>query len=413
MKNNSTITVITYIVLFIFLTNSCNKKDNLPLNVIPLANTVGRYDILNLSDFATEIKYIPLETNDSTLIGTIGQIRCENGKILVLHSNACHLFDISGKIYRKLGQLGQGPDDYLHLLNVGMHENFIFIHDSHKLLIYNTNGDLVENIKLRTEVNPVFTEHGSFRIIPLKKDTFIMDVVSMIGTYPNAILFETNHSVLKLIKEYPNYVKIDKLRGGIHGIEMGILYRYKDEIRLYKGINDTIFTIGQNLEMKGAFVFESGKYRIPLSFIERKEGEWQSDYRKKFIWPRPVCESLNHLFISFDFGNHAPEPFEFISRSGFTVINDDVCSVFEKRTGALTLMRQPIKGKLGFKNDIDGGPVIWPKYISSENELVTYIQPEEFMEYYNKIDNPSAALKEIAENISPFDNPIVIVAKLK
>ena len=87
--------------------------------------------------------------------------------------------------------------------------------------------------------------------------------------------------------------------------------------------------------------------------------------------------------------------------------------IFDKRNGELTLMSRPIKEKLGFKNDIDNGLVIWPHYISSNNELVTFIQPEEFMEYYSLINNPSDKLKEIANKIKLDDNPIVIIAKLK
>ena len=76
-------------------------------------------------------------------------------------------------------------------------------------------------------------------------------------------------------------------------------------------------------------------------------------------------------------------------------------------------MKQPVKTKLGFKNDIDGGPVIWPGYISSKNELVTYLSAEEFLEHVEQMKDPSPKLAELAKRIKPDDNPIVIIAKLK
>ena len=167
-----------------------------------------------------------------------------------------------------------------------------------------------------------------------------MIVSAMKRYYPTAILFEINQSKLNVVKEYPSYM-LDKIRAGIDGGEIGVMYRFK-----------------------------------------------------------------------FDFGNQAPESFEVVGRQN-NYFNTNVNGIFDKRTGKLTLMLQPIKGKLGFKNDIDGGPVLWPKYISSNNELVTYIQPIEFMEYYAKIENPSAELTAIANKIKWDDNPIVIVAKLK
>ena len=135
------------------------------------------------------------------------------------------------------------------------------------------------------------------------------------------------------------------------------------------------------------------------------------------IIPHSIFESFNHLFIGFFFGNHAPEPFDYIKTWRGTnprpATNYSVLSVFDKRTGELSLMNQPIKGQLGFKNDIDNGPVIWPQYISSNNEMITHISVEDFLEYYNKSEKPTPQLAEIAGRIKEDDNQIIIVAKLK
>jgi len=81
------------LILFTFLIVSCsNKKDTLPHNIIPVASTVGNYKKLNLSEYATDIKYIPLETNDSVLVSDIIRIVYENGKILLIRSHDELLF---------------------------------------------------------------------------------------------------------------------------------------------------------------------------------------------------------------------------------------------------------------------------------------------------------------------------------
>ena len=95
------------------------------------------------------------------------------------------------------------------------------------------------------------------------------------------------------------------------------------------------------------------------------------------------------------------------------VTDSRVFGLFDKRSGELKLMNQPVKKKLGFNNDMDGGPVIWPAYISTNDELVSFIHPEEFIEYYDKIPHPSAGLTEIANKIEWDDNPIIIITKLK
>lgn len=213
---------------------------------------------------------------------------------------------------------------------------------------------------------------------------------------------------------------INKPRGGFTSSELGSMYRFKDDVRIYKPINDTIFTISQDAKIKDAFILELGKYGPTLSYFERKEigGDLNEMIRQrnslsqKFIFINTIYESRNHLFFKFTFGNHAPEPFEYVGFFGNS-ISSEVCGVFDKFSGKLALMRQPIKGKLGFKNDIDNGPVIFPHYLSSNNELVTYISVEDFLDYYEKIDKPTPQMAEIAKNIKIDDNHIVIIAKLK
>ena len=423
MKQNTNIIAIGFLIFFLLLTASCSrKKEARALNVIPVASTVGDYSILNLSDFASDIRYIPLETNDSILLGGIYKIICERDKILIgdiyglSGTGAYSLFDNNGKFLRKIGRHGQGPGEYVQTSDFWMDEHFIYLQDKIKLLIYDFNGQLVETRKLLSEMisekyTPIHESHS--KIISLNKDTFVLDVTSMTETYPKAILLETYQSGMKIIKEYSSHVKIDKVRPALFANEEATLYRFNDEVRTYKIINDTIFTIGQDTEMQDAFIIDFGKYRLPLSYIEGKEGRSDNSI-KNFIRLYRFRESLNYLFIQFDFGNHAPEPIEGINVQGNPYSLGDVYGVFDKRTGALALMRQPIKGILGFKNDIDDLlPVFWPKYISPNNEMVTNISAEEFLNYYKKVENPTLQMTEIAKNIKWDDNDIVVVVKLK
>jgi len=119
-----------------------------------------------------------------------------------------------------------------------------------------------------------------------------MNVYSADKHYPKAVLFETYQSEAAVIKEFPNYIVLNKLRPGNYGYEMGFLYRYNDNIRVYKGINDTIFTIGQNLEMNVAYIFDRGRYKPTIAFLERKE---DSKNYNNYIEPNRIYESHNHI----------------------------------------------------------------------------------------------------------------------
>jgi len=61
-----------------------------------------------------EIKYIPLETSDLSLIAEIKKIIYEDEKIIIDdNDNNCYLFDDNGNIICKIGSMGRGPNEYL------------------------------------------------------------------------------------------------------------------------------------------------------------------------------------------------------------------------------------------------------------------------------------------------------------
>lgn len=148
----------------------------------------------------------------------------------------------------------------------------------------------------------------------------------------------------------------------------------------------------------------------------------QEDYATvNYIYSEDIKESEDYLFLTFSFGNNAPEKFEEkINALGQGVrytrslTNVSVHALFDKNTGRLTLMNQPVKHKhFGFRNDLDNGPVFWPKYISGKDEMVTWFSADKFLSIYETLPNPSAELKTIAEKLAPDDNPVLMVVKLK
>lgn len=405
------------LVFFTCITLSCgHKKEPFSSNVIPVASAVGSYHLLNLSQYALDIKYIPLETEESSLIAGIQQIVYEDEKIVISddYSNG-YLFDNNGAFQCRVGSIGRGPGEYRYISDILIYDHLIFLNDSRQMIIFNANGRLVESILLRSPELPA--EYLIRNVLPLKKDTYVMDVVTMRNQhYPKAILLESHNSTLRPIKEYPSYVQLNKniSSGGYSSNEVAKMYRFRDEIRTYKYINyDTLFTIGQDTEMKAAFIFELGEFKPTLEYFNGR------DYSRgmHIICPDIILESNNHLFITFRFGDHAPEPFTYMFAPPGSVpwerINKNVCGVFDKSTGELVLMSQPVKRKLGFKNDVDNGPVIWPHYISSNDELVTFISAEEFLDHLGKMEKPTPQMVEISKRIDIDDNPIVIIAKLK
>lgn len=407
-------------LLFIFFISSCDNMTEARMkNVIPVESSVGNYKIVNIAEYADEIEYIPLETNESSLISEIKQIIYEDGSILIAdRANNCYLFDNTGRFIRNIGGLGNGLGEYLPVIQIFKCDSFVYVIDVAKMSIYDENGIFIDKYDFQPDRIPVkYTEHYMFRLSPLNENMFVMNTISMDGDYPKAIVFKIDQNKIKIINEYKNNIKLDKPKKTLSTDELGLIYNFKKNTRIYKIINDTIFSINSDSKIEGLYIFELGKYKPSISFLEGKEETNNImdyfDIRNKYIFPIKIIESNNNLFIEFNFGKHTPELIKSINRQGVEYNITEVYSVFDKKTGVLTLMKQPIKGKLGFKNDIDNGPTIWPNYISSNDEMIAYLSPEEFMEYYTKIESPTAQMTEVATKIKEDDNPILMIVKIK
>lgn len=99
------------IVASLFLSAcSGSKTADGQLNVIPLEAAIDNPARLNVSDCFSQVSYIPLETNDSCLVGQAPRVQVIKDKILVsTNQNQCLMFDRTGKFIRQVGHVGNDP----------------------------------------------------------------------------------------------------------------------------------------------------------------------------------------------------------------------------------------------------------------------------------------------------------------
>ena len=406
----------TISILCLFSLYSCVNENDVEDFSISVADEFGTYNVLNLSDYVKDIRYIPLETNDSVLLREIKSLIYEDEKIMLLDRNSsnCWVFDNNGDFFRKIGQKGQGPNEYIVISQIFFNEGLIFLNATpHMLLVYDMNGNFIKKVERPNNLRDLSVINS---LQMLNSNVFLADNVSYELIYrPQMLLIEVNDDTSKIVKTFVDPIKIEKEFEGYSLGEATCFHRFNDNIRFHRGSNcDTIYTIGKDLEIKDAFIFNFGKYKPTMDFIV--SGRKGRDRNIDPITVDLILESSNYLFIKFGFYRNAPEPFLYwrhFTQRKIEVPNSSVLGLYEKNTGKLNLMKQPIKGELGFCNDVDGCAVIWPQYISTKGEIVTSITADAFLDFYDKIDNPSSELIELAEKINPDDNPIIIVAKLK
>ena len=403
-----------FILLFSISFTSCHiKKKEIDKTVIPVISAMGSGKILNLSEYAKDIRYIPLETNDSVLIKHITQcIYVDNRIVINDNRDICWLFDTNGKFISALGKKGNGPNEYLTVKKISTiyNENKIILDlRPKKIQIYDLEGKLINQFKYPSTLN---SGDGIASVVYLSPNTYFADIVSYHNMRNRGLAFETKNDTAKILTIYPTFTNIVK-RSENYSItfeECAWLGQYKGEFRFCKPLNDTIFTMSTDFQLKKKYVFDFGKYKLPVKYLIEKESD------KEFIALKDISESSNYLFMRLRMFNCAPESFEFIANEAgltFRHVNNHVCAVFEKSTGDLTLLNQAKKKKLGFFNDIDGGPFFWPKYISSDEKMIAYFTAEDFLEYYSEMETPSQAVSALVRKLKIDDNPVLMVVSLK
>lgn len=99
-----------------FLITSCQSNQNGGTQTINLTKGLKNDRKINLSEIATNIEYIPLETTEYSYTGTIKKVKFCNGFIFILESKekVIQIFDNKGEHIKEINKCGKGPGEYIN-----------------------------------------------------------------------------------------------------------------------------------------------------------------------------------------------------------------------------------------------------------------------------------------------------------
>lgn len=158
MKN---ITITLFLSIIISCSSSSKKIDtstiseNNELYIVNIDDTAIE-DYIYLSSFFKDVETIILETNDDCLIGEVNSLRVLDNYIIVTDrkiANSIFIFDKKGNFLHKIGQIGQGPGEYINISDssIDFEKNEIYLLDfaSDEVLKYNiSSGEFIKSIYL-------------------------------------------------------------------------------------------------------------------------------------------------------------------------------------------------------------------------------------------------------------------------
>lgn len=136
MKHRFISLLIGSILLFVLgCTNTLTKQDTIIDSSQP--HLIKQ---CKLSDIISQVQFIPLETNDSVLVGNISKIKQRNGNFYILADGLLLKFSPDGKFERNMVGIGGGPLEVPAIADYDVYKDKLYILSPGKILeIDNSN----------------------------------------------------------------------------------------------------------------------------------------------------------------------------------------------------------------------------------------------------------------------------------
>ncbi|PKP05511.1 MAG: hypothetical protein CVU10_11680 [Bacteroidetes bacterium HGW-Bacteroidetes-5] len=411
MKEKILIAIALLISLSSCVSNSDNQK--LDLRVIDVAGSIGKGRVVGLSEIASDISYIPLGTNDSSLVGTVRRGLFFEGSLIYVnevkghHSSILKIFNTKGEFIRQFNRYGRGPQEYGYIsdLQIESSTGNICIRSFDKITEYTSGGQFIRSVNYRTNVNS--SSYNFTKFCKLDENTYFLSV-SMAKVNDYSVVVVDTTSNYKLTIKYPEAEKklVSELSRAYSFTDPRI-FNFRDSVRVINGLDEYVLSINKNLEIDTAFIIKYGEFKPKSDYNSRTGANSPVIYLYADIF-----ESRDYLFLQFNLGSLAHKPREAKSGSGKKILFPITCAVFNKTNGAFTFADQPAYTQIGFVDDFEGGPAFWPIYISDDEYMISFIDALDFIQHA-QTHKVSDKFKKIADGLKETDNPVVVLVKLK
>jgi hypothetical protein len=392
------------IIVFLFCQLlSCRNNDGNKEVFKPQEINIGKWleipQEIKISDIASNIDYIQLETSDSCLIGRISKIILAKNLLLILDSRTSTIlqFTLEGRFVRKINKKGRGPGEY------NVISDFTYLPVDSSICI----TDEMESNFIKYSLDGAFILKKKFPMNPDKITAFNDSLLSFKVDFPNfyynnnfcvtitdkdlnVISKLLDHSYQKVTLHEADYLPthsrtmLEKVSGTLTTWECGY---------------DTIWIIpNTNTILAKYFLNYSNRLPTDQKHINKHSSEFNEIDE--------VIETQKYFFLN---GSYKGEYFQFIYFK-------------EKKKGSR--INSIYKGNDNYflLNDFDGGAPFFPQGIVDENRIFATISlftlKSQLNEYpYNKINSISRSKrKELLKLVATskyMDNPCLMIVTLK
>jgi hypothetical protein len=393
---------IIYAVALTVLLSSCSghssvkQKESASVRVIDLVSE-PETKISDISEIASEIEYIPLETNENTLIRSIDKVIIHENNIYVQDDHSQVMcFNKAGKLMYKLNKVGRGPEEYVSLydFDISSDNKILAVLALNKIIIFINTGT---EFKFQKNINLKRPEPELLSLVP-ESNNILLSFTPMKGSEPSMnVLINLNGDTLCFKPNCYQYKGPDKFSDWSMLYEV-LQYKFENSLCFKEEFSDTVFFFNKASEKyMPRLVFDShGKGTKPRI---RYDWDYARSYSGEIFWVYTIIEVPRYIIYSYE---HVPERHRI---------------VYDK----ITEKKYSIDMKNGLEENIIGGPDFDPVYCSA-GKLISWIDAVTLKQYINSkafadasARNPEKKeqLKKLADSLKETDNPVLVVVTPK
>lgn len=366
-------------------TSSKDTTSEIP--VLDFGKAIENMTDIKLSDFGSKITYIPLETNDSCLIGSApSSLTVTEHFVIVSNSsrqgNDCLVFDrATGKFLNSVGHAGQDSEAFSSPRPVidGTTGYLTFLGNTDRMLLYNINGTLENTIQLPTSArnincyifdgkNPlIYTganiESKQRELLLINPEGRMLDSLVALN---DSIFYNTSAnniepdniasiSIVGLPNSFPGTIISFKMKSGNDKVmfqNLQTLWNNDNFIHFREIFTDTIYNYTDN-NLKPAYILDMGNKSFTIADIGSKELEKESPILYYFL------ENSDLLVCYGKIGLFSKENF---------------IGIYDKNISSLSVSHLPAEGLV---NDIDGFATVTPVRLTTKNEFAGLMTMEQ------------------------------------
>ncbi len=388
----------------ILLLSACKSKSNTTGTEsagnenLPVIELQGDYphkdvDIHELAD----VKYIPLETTDESLIGAANLLYMGNDTLIIrdVKQHKILLFDTEGKYLSSFQRIGNGAKEYTRMAStcVDADAREIYISDFYRpnrIAVFNYAGDFVRDFNVDSLIlmSQIFDYDHDNLLVSNEKDMYKISFGEKVSSYP--------------------YYLVSKQTGKATPVPLWVESRKSDSFTVKDDMGNLFSTT------------VGGIHQLTNSY----RGFVISDYALDTVY-RYVNQVLEPLFVRHADNDHPG------LLSGVLLDNDNFCligvmEVFveneemqSKEPRLLMYMYDSGKvGEISLGNKDVPADLKWVRYGANNGQypaevftVMTY-QADYLLDQYQE-NGLSGQLKEVAAKLQPEDNPVLVIIRNK